>query len=84
MRFSKFYAPTLKDAPKDATLASHKFLVRGGFVEQIGAGLYNYLPLGRIMHQKIAAAVKEEMDEAGAQEISMSFVTSAKAFLLLE
>ena len=78
MKFSKFYAPTLKDAPKDATLASHKFLVRGGFVEQIGAGLYNYLPLGRIMHQKIAAVVKEEMDEAGAQEVSLSVVTSAE------
>ena len=66
MKFSKFYAPTTKEAPKDASLPSHQFLIRGGFVEQIGSGLYNYLPLGKIMHDKISHVVKEEMDEAGA------------------
>ena len=78
MKFSKFYAPTTKEAPKDASLPSHQFLIRGGFVEQLGSGLYNYLPLGKIMHEKISRAVKEEMDEAGALEVSFSVVTSGE------
>ena len=78
MKFSKFYAPTTKEAPKDASLPSHQFLIRGGFVEQIGSGLYNYLPLGKIMHDKISRVVKEEMNEAGAQEVSFSVVTSGE------
>lgn len=78
MKFSKFYAPTTKEAPKDASLPSHQFLIRGGFVEQFGSGLYNYLPLGKIMHDKISRVVKEEMDEAGAQEVSFSVVTSSE------
>ncbi|MBE9828698.1 proline--tRNA ligase [Campylobacter concisus] len=76
MKFSKFYAPTTKEVPKDASLPSHQFLIRGGFVEQIGSGLYNYLPLGKIMHDKISRVVKEEMNEAGALEVSFSVVTS--------
>ena len=78
MRFSKFYAPTTKEAPKDASFPSHKFLIRGGFVEQIGSGLYNYLPLGKIMHEKISRIAREEMDEAGALEVSFSVVTSGE------
>lgn len=78
MKFSKFYAPTTKEAPKDASLPSHQFLIRGGFVEQIGSGLYNYLPLGKIMHDKISRVVKEGMNEAGALEVSFSVVTSGE------
>ncbi|WP_169754289.1 proline--tRNA ligase [Campylobacter curvus] len=78
MRFSKFYAPTTKEAPKDASLPSHIFLVRGGFVEQIGSGLYNFLPLGKMMLDKITKVVKEEMDAAGALEVSFSVVTSGE------
>ena len=78
MKFSKFYAPTTKEAPKDASLPSHQFLIRGGFVEQIGSGLYNYLPLGKIMHEKISRIAREEMDEAGALEVSFSVVTSGE------
>ncbi|WP_462109074.1 proline--tRNA ligase [Campylobacter concisus] len=78
MKFSKFYAPTTKEAPKDASLPSHQFLIRGGFVEQIGSGLYNYLPLGKIMHEKISRIAREEMNEAGALEVSFSVVTSGE------
>ena len=78
MRFSKFYAPTTKEAPKDASLPSHIFLVRGGFVEQIGSGLYNFLPLGKMMLDKITKVVKEEMDAAGVLEVSFSVVTSGE------
>jgi len=49
MKFSKLYAPTTKDAPKDATLPSHQYLVRGGFISQVGSGLYNFLPMGKIV-----------------------------------
>ena len=76
MKFSKLYAPTAKEAPKDASLASHKFLLRAGYAEQVGSGLYNFLPLGKRVLENIKNIVKEELDEAGAQEISMSFVTS--------
>ncbi|MDX1808272.1 MAG: proline--tRNA ligase [Sulfurospirillaceae bacterium] len=77
MRFSKLYAPTTKDAPKDATLPSHKFLLRAGFVTQSGSGLYSFLPLGKIVLDKIRRIVKEEMDKSGAQEIEMGVVVSA-------
>lgn len=77
MKFSKLYAPTAKEAPKDASLASHKFLLRAGYAEQVGSGLYNFLPLGKRVLENIKNIVKEELDEAGAQEISISFVTSA-------
>ncbi len=78
MRFSKLYAPTTKDAPKDASLPSHKFLLRGGFVTQSGSGLYSFLPLGKIVLDKIRDIVKEEMDDSGAQEIQMGVVTNAE------
>ncbi|MCF6173577.1 MAG: proline--tRNA ligase, partial [Campylobacteraceae bacterium] len=78
MRFSKLYAPTTKDAPKDATLPSHKFLVRGGFVKQSGSGLYSFLPLGKIVLDKIRDIVKEELDTSGAQEIQMGIVANAQ------
>ncbi len=77
MKFSKLYAPTTKDAPKDATLPSHQFLVRGGFISQVGSGLYNFLPMGKIVFDKIKDVVKQEMDETGAQEIQMDVVTPA-------
>ena len=77
MKFSKFYAPTSKEIPKDAILPSHIFLLRAGFVEQIGSGLYNFLPLGKRVLEKIKNVVKEEMDNAGALEVNLSFITPA-------
>ncbi|NLN00268.1 MAG: proline--tRNA ligase, partial [Campylobacteraceae bacterium] len=75
MKFSQLYAPTTKEAPKDAKLPSHIFLTRGGFINQTGSGLYNFLPLGKIVFDKIRAIVKDEMDKAGAQEVQMGVVT---------
>lgn len=75
MKFSRMFIPTTKEAPKDATLPSHQYLVRGGFINQVGAGIYNFMPLGKIVLDKIRAIVKEEMDNAGANEVLMSFVT---------
>lgn len=75
MRRSRAFIPTTKEAPSDATLPSHQFLVRGGFVNQQGAGLYNFMPLGKIVLEKIRTIVKEELDGAGCSEVQLSFVT---------
>ncbi|CAM3422158.1 proline--tRNA ligase [Arcobacter aquimarinus] len=75
MKFSKFFMPTTKEAPKDATLPSHQYLIRGGFIAQTGAGIYDFMPLGKIVLEKIRAIVKEEMDNAGANEVQLGFVT---------
>lgn len=77
MRFSKFFAPTLKEAPKDAVLKSHIYLLRAGFIHQIGSGIYNFLPLGKIVVDKIKAIVQKEMNKSGANEITMGFLTPA-------
>lgn len=75
MKFSKMFIPTTKETPNDATLPSHQYLVRGGFVAQTGAGIYDFMPLGKIVLDKIRAVVKKEMDEAGANEVQFGFVT---------
>jgi len=75
MKRSRAFIPTTKEAPSDATLPSHQFLIRGGFINQQGAGLYNYLPLGKIVLEKIRGIVKEELDNAGCNEVQLSFVT---------
>jgi prolyl-tRNA synthetase len=66
-RWSKFFIPTLREAPADAEVASHKFLVRAGYVRQLGAGLYSYLPLGQRSINRIIAIVREEMDRIGTE-----------------
>ena len=68
VRLSKAFVPTLKEAPADAQVASHKLLVRAGFIRQLGAGIYDYLPLARRSLAKIEAIVREEMDAIGGQE----------------
>ncbi len=66
-RWSKLFIPTLREAPADAEVASHKFLLRSGYIRQLGAGIYNYLFLGQRSLNKIIAIVREEMDKI-AQE----------------
>lgn len=76
MRFSKALIPTSKEIPNDATLASHIYLIRGGFIQSVaGSGLYNFLPLGKKILDKVRAVVKDELDKAGCQEVALSFVT---------
>ncbi len=77
MRFSRLFAPTTKEAPKDAVLPSHIFLVRGGFIAQIGSGIYNFLPLGKRVLDKITTIVREELDAAGCEEVQLGFATPA-------
>src|SRR5574342_233450 len=70
-RFSQLFIPTLKEAPADAQVASHKLLVRAGFIRQLGAGIYDYLPLARRSLARIERIVREEMDAIGAQEFHL-------------
>ena len=66
-RWSQLFIPTLRDAPADAEVASHKFLVRAGYVRQLAAGIYSYLFLGQRSFNKITAIVREEMDRIGQE-----------------
>ena len=66
-RWSTLFIPTLREAPSDAEVASHKFLLRAGYVRQLGAGLYSYLFLGQRSINKIVAIVREEMDRIGQE-----------------
>ena len=74
MRWSKFFAYTKKETPKDAVISSHKYLIKAGFIKQVSAGIYDYLPLGKMVLDNIKNIIKEEMDKAKAQEIVLSFV----------
>jgi len=75
MKFSNCFIPTTKETPNDATLPSHQFLIRAGFISSQGSGLYNYMPLGKIVLDKIRTVVKEELDNVGAIEVQLGFVT---------
>jgi prolyl-tRNA synthetase len=66
-RWSKLFVPTLREAPTDAEVASHKFLLRAGYIRQLGAGIYNYLFLGQRSLNKIIAIVRQEMDTIGQE-----------------
>jgi prolyl-tRNA synthetase len=80
MRWSHAFIPTIKEAPADATSVSHLLLTRGGFIRRIGAGIYEYLPLGlRVLH-KVQSIVRAEMDRAGALEVLMPALLPADYF----
>jgi prolyl-tRNA synthetase len=77
MRLSKMFMPTRKEDPADAEVASHKLLVRGGYIRMLTRGIYSFLPLGWRSVRKIEQIVREEMDRAGAQEVLMPSVQPA-------
>lgn len=81
MRYSRAFVPTLKEAPKEATMPSHTFLLRGGFIRQVGSGLYEMLPMGLRVMKKIADIVRGEMDRAGAQELLMPALLPKEYFV---
>ncbi len=74
-RASQLFLPTLRDDPADAEAASHRLLVRGGYIRQVAAGIWSFLPLGWRVHQKIVQIVREEMDAIGGQEMLMPVLT---------
>ena len=77
MRLSRYFIPVSKDVPSDATIASHKLMLRTGMVRQNGAGIYSWLPLGFRVLKKIEQIVREEMDRAGAIEMLMPTLQQA-------
>jgi prolyl-tRNA synthetase len=74
------FIPTLKEAPSDAEAVSHKLMVRAGFVRQIAAGLYIYLPLGIRVMEKINRIIREEMNAIGGQEVTMPVLNPAEVW----
>jgi prolyl-tRNA synthetase len=81
-RASELFLPTLRDPPADAEAASHKLLVRGGFIRQLSAGVWTYLPLGWRVHRKVEQIIREEMDAIGAQEMLGPVLTPAELWHL--
>ena len=79
-RFSQLFIPTLKEAPADAQVPSHRLLVRAGFIRQLGAGIYDYLPLAKRSLAKIERIVREEMDAIGGQEFYLPALNPAEVW----
>jgi prolyl-tRNA synthetase len=71
MRYSRLFGKTSRIAPKEAQASSHKLLAKGGFVDQLAAGIYTFLPIGWRVHSKIENIIREEMNRLGGQEFSM-------------
>jgi prolyl-tRNA synthetase len=78
MKWSEYYIPTLRDDPAEAEIASHRLLMRAGYIRKLAAGVYNYLPLMQRVLLKITRIVREEMDAAGAVEILMPVLHPAE------
>src|SRR4051812_6945183 len=77
-RASQLFLPTLRDDPADAEAVSHKLLVRGGFIRQLSAGLWTFMPLGWRVHRKVEQVIREEMDAIGSQEMFGPVLTPAE------
>ena len=77
-RASQLFIPTLRDDPADAEAASHRLLVRGGFIRQVSAGVWTFMPLGWRVHRKIEQIIREEMNAIGGQEMLMPVLTPAE------
>lgn len=78
MRTSQFYLSTLKEAPNEAELPSHKLMLRAGLIKRLGSGLYTWMPLGLRILRKVEQVVREEMNQAGALELLMPAVQPAE------
>ena len=78
MKASQFLISTLKEAPTDAEVASHKLMMRAGMIKKLGAGIYTYMPMGLRVIRKVEAIVREEMNRAGAVEMTMPVVQPAE------
>jgi prolyl-tRNA synthetase len=78
MKASAFFISTLKEAPADAEVASHQLMMRAGFIKRLGAGIYNYMPMGLRVIRKVEAIIREEMTRAGAIELLMPVVQPAE------
>ena len=78
MKATQFFISTLKEAPADAEVVSHKLMLRAGFIKRLGAGIYSYMPMGLRVIRKVEAIIREEMNHAGAVELLMPVVQPAE------
>ena len=78
MRSTKFFIATLKEAPSDAEIVSHKLMLRAGLIKRVAGGIYTWMPLGLRVLRKVESIVREEMNRAGAIELSMPAVVPAE------
>ncbi|MET3372334.1 prolyl-tRNA synthetase [Variovorax boronicumulans] len=78
MKASRFFVSTLKEAPADAEVASHRLMMRAGMIKKLGTGIYTYMPMGLRVIRKVEAIVREEMNRAGAVELTMPVVQPAE------
>ncbi|MGI4937461.1 MAG: proline--tRNA ligase [Janthinobacterium lividum] len=78
MRASRFFVSTLKEAPSDAEIISHKLMMRAGMIKRLGSGIYTYMPMGLRVIRKVEAIVREEMNRSGAIELLMPLVQPAE------
>jgi prolyl-tRNA synthetase len=78
MKASQFFVSTLKEAPADAEVVSHRLMMRAGMIKRLGAGIYNYMPMGLRVIRKVEAIIREEMNRAGAVELLMPVVQPAE------
>ena len=78
MKASQFYISTLKEAPADAEIASHQLMTRAGMIKKLGAGIYSYMPMGLRVIRKVEAIVRDEMNKAGAVEMTMPVIQPAE------
>ncbi len=78
MKASQFFISTLKEAPADAEVISHRLMLRAGFIKRLSAGIYSYMPMGLRVIRKVEAIVREEMNDAGAVELLMPVVQPAE------
>ncbi|MDR1451145.1 MAG: proline--tRNA ligase [Helicobacteraceae bacterium] len=78
MRFSRAFICSIKETPKEAVLKSHQYLIRGGFISAQSAGVYDLMPLGKRVIDKIRAIIKEELDKVGCEEVGLGFVTPSE------
>ena len=78
MRVSQFFISTLKEAPTEAELISHKLMLRAGLIKRLGSGLYTWMPLGLRVLRKIENIVRDEMNKSGAIEVLMPAIQPAE------
>ncbi len=78
MRVSQFFLATLKEAPSDAEIVSHRLMLRAGLIRRLAGGIYSWMPLGLRVVRKVEAIVREEMNRAGALEVFLPAVQPAE------
>ena len=81
MRLSKFFLPILKESPREAEIVSHRLMTRAGMIKQQSAGIYSWLPLGKMALDKVCNIVREEQNRAGANELLMPTIQPADLWM---